>query len=186
VELPSQFMENWCYEEKTLNSIARHWENGEPLPKSEQKKLLRARNYMAGANTLRQVHLALTDLRLHANWNDSGLSPEQLRRQIAKTTTVLPLLDEDCLLSSFSHIFAGGYSAGYYSYKWAEVLSADAFAAFEEVGLTDEKAIAATGLRFRSTVLSLGGSETPQNVFEAFRGRPPEAKALLRHSGLTS
>jgi oligopeptidase A len=186
VELPSQFMENWCYEEKTLNSIARHWENGEPLPKSEQKKLLLARNYMAGANTLRQVHLALTDLRLHANWNDSGLSPEQLRRQIAKTTTVLPLLDEDCLLSSFSHIFAGGYSAGYYSYKWAEVLSADAFAAFEEVGLTDEKAIAATGLRFRSTVLSLGGSETPQNVFEAFRGRPPEAKALLRHSGLTS
>ena len=185
VELPSQFMENWCYDKKTLTSMARHWKSGEPLPEEEHTKLLLARNFMAGANTLRQVHLALTDLQLHANWHlQSGISPEQMRREIAKTTSVLPLLEEDSLLCSFSHIFAGGYSAGYYSYKWAEVLSADAFAAFEEAGLDDELAVQEMGQRFRATVLSLGGSETPQQIFEAFRGRAPSAQALLRHSGL--
>jgi oligopeptidase A len=185
VELPSQFMENWCYDKKTLNSIARHWKSGEPLPEEEHTKLLLARNFMAGANTLRQVHLALTDLQLHANWHlEAGISPEQMRREIAKTTSVLPLLEEDSLLCSFSHIFAGGYSAGYYSYKWAEVLSADAFAAFEEAGLDDELAVQEMGQRFRATVLSLGGSESPQEIFEAFRGRAPSAQALLRHSGL--
>ena len=185
VELPSQFMENWCYDKKTLTSMARHWKSGEPLPEEEHTKLLLARNFMAGANTLRQVHLALTDLQLHANWHlESGISPEQMRREIAKTTSVLPLLEEDSLLCSFSHIFAGGYSAGYYSYKWAEVLSADAFAAFEEAGLDDELAVQEMGQRFRATVLSLGGSETPQQIFEAFRGRAPSAQALLRHSGL--
>jgi len=185
VELPSQFMENWCYDKKTLTSMARHWKSGEPLPEEEHTKLLLARNFMAGANTLRQVHLALTDLQLHANWHlEAGISPEQMRREIAKTTSVLPLLEEDSLLCSFSHIFAGGYSAGYYSYKWAEVLSADAFAAFEEAGLDDESAVQEMGQRFRATVLSLGGSETPQQIFEAFRGRAPSAQALLRHSGL--
>lgn len=185
VELPSQFMENWCYDKKTLTSMARHWKSGEPLPEEEHTKLLLARNFMAGANTLRQVHLALTDLQLHANWHlESGISPEQMRREIAKTTSVLPLLEEDSLLCSFSHIFAGGYSAGYYSYKWAEVLSADAFAAFEEAGLDDELAVQEMGQRFRATVLSLGGSEAPQQIFEAFRGRAPSAQALLRHSGL--
>ena len=185
VELPSQFMENWCYDKKTLNSIARHWKSGELLPEEEHPKLLLARNFMAGTNTLRQVHLALTDLQLHANWHlEAGISPEQMRREIAKTTSVLPLLEEDSLLCSFSHIFAGGYSAGYYSYKWAEVLSADAFAAFEEAGLDDELAVQEMGQRFRATVLSLGGSESPQEIFEAFRGRAPSAQALLRHSGL--
>ena len=185
VELPSQFMENWCYDKKTLSSIARHWQSGEPLPEEEHTQLLLARNFMAGANTLRQVHLALTDLQLHANWHlEAGISPEQMRREIAQTTSVLPLLEEDSLLCSFSHIFAGGYSAGYYSYKWAEVLSADAFAAFEEAGLDDELAVQEMGQRFRATVLSLGGSESPQEIFEAFRGRAPSAQALLRHSGL--
>jgi len=186
VELPSQFMENWCYEEKTLNSIARHWQSGEPLPNQERQKLFKARNFMAGAATLRQVHLALTDLHLHAHWRaDSGVSPEQMRRQIALNTTLLQPLEEDAMLCSFGHIFAGGYSAGYYSYKWAEVLSADAFAAFEEVGLENEVALQATGRRFRATVLSLGGSRAPQEIFEQFRGRPPCAAALLKHSGLT-
>ena len=185
VELPSQFMENWCYDGPTLDAIARHWQSGEPLPESERQKLLQARTFMAGSATLRQVHLALTDLRLHATWRaDAGISPEGLRRQVAETTTVLPLLEEDALLCSFGHIFAGGYSAGYYSYKWAEVLSADAFAAFEDAGLDDEQAVQNTGRRFRATVLSLGGSEAPADVFERFRGRSPSADALLRHSGL--
>jgi oligopeptidase A len=185
VELPSQFMENWCYDRATLLGMARHWQSGEPLPEAEFEKLLAARTFLGGAATLRQVHFALTDLKLHSEWApESGVSPEGLRRRIAATTTVLEPLPEDAMLCSFSHIFAGGYSAGYYSYKWAEVLSADAFSAFEEVDLGNEEAIRATGRRFRDTVLSQGGSRHPAEVFEAFRGRPPSAEALIRHSGL--
>ena len=185
VELPSQFMENWCYDRATLLGMARHWQSGEPLPQAEFDKLLAARTFLGGAATLRQVHFALTDLKLHSEWEPgSGVSPEALRRRIAATTTVLEPLPEDAMLCSFSHIFAGGYSAGYYSYKWAEVLSADAFSAFEEGDLSNEEAIRATGRRFRDTVLSLGGSRHPAEVFEAFRGRSPSAEALIRHSGL--
>ena len=185
VELPSQFMENWCYERTTLMGMARHWQSGEPLPEQDYARLLAARTFMAGAATLRQVHFALTDLRLHSQWTpDCGQSPEQLRREIARSTTVLEPIAEDAFLCSFGHIFAGGYAAGYYSYKWAEVLSADAFSAFEDGGLEDEASIQATGRRFRDTVLSLGGSRHPAEVFESFRGRPPSAEALIRHSGL--
>jgi oligopeptidase A len=185
VELPSQFMENWCYDRATLLGMARHWQTGEPLPEAEFEKLLAARTFMGGSATLRQVHFALTDLRLHTQWTpEAGLSPEQLRRRIAATTTVLPPIEEDAFLCSFGHIFAGGYSAGYYSYKWAEVLSADAFSAFEEAGLENEEAIRETGRRFRETVLSQGGSRHPAEVFEAFRGRQPSPEALIRHSGL--
>jgi len=109
-----------------------------------------------------------------------------VRNRIAKTTTVLPPLPEDSFLCAFGHIFAGGYAAGYYSYKWAEVLSADAFAAFEEAGLEDANAIAATGARFRDTVLGLGGSLHPMEVFKAFRGREPSTKPLLVHTGLAA
>lgn len=187
VELPSQFMENWCYDHATLMGMARHWQSGEPLPEAEFAKLQAARTFMGGAATLRQVHFALTDLRLHSQWTpDCGRTPEQLRREIAVTTTVLEPIEEDAFLCSFGHIFAGGYSAGYYSYKWAEVLSADAFSAFEEVGLENEAAIQATGRRFRETVLSLGGSRHPGEVFETFRGRPPSPEALIRHSGLVA
>jgi len=187
VELPSQFMENWCYDRATLLGMARHWQSGEPLPEAEFEKLLAARTFLGGAATLRQVHFALTDLKLHSQWSpDLGVSPEGLRRRIATTTTVLEPLPEDAMLCSFSHIFAGGYSAGYYSYKWAEVLSADAFSAFEEADLGNEEAIRATGRRFRDTVLSAGGSRHPAEVFEAFRGRPPSSEALIRHSGLTA
>ncbi len=185
VELPSQFMENWCYDHATLMGMARHWQSGEPLPEAEFAKLRAARTFMGGAATLRQVHFALTDLRLHSQWTpECGQTPEQLRREIATTTTVLEPIEEDAFLCSFGHIFAGGYSAGYYSYKWAEVLSADAFSAFEEVGLENEAAIQATGRRFRETVLSLGGSRHPGEVFETFRGRAPSPEALIRHSGL--
>ena len=187
VELPSQFMENWCYDRATLLGMARHWQTGEPLPEAEFAKLLAARTFMAGFATLRQVHLALVDLRLHSRWQpDAGQTPQQLRQEIAATTSVLPLIEEDATLCSFGHIFAGGYAAGYYSYKWAEVLSADAFSAFEDVGLENEPQLQATGRRFRDTVLSLGGSRSPEEVFEAFRGRAPSPEALIRHSGLAA
>jgi oligopeptidase A len=187
VELPSQFMENWCYDRGTLMGMARHWQTGEPLPEADYQKLLAARTFMGGSATLRQVHFALTDLRLHSVWTaDCGQSPEQLRRELARTTTVLEPIAEDAFLCAFSHIFAGGYAAGYYSYKWAEVLSADAFSAFEEVGLDVEDEVVATGRRFRDTVLSLGGSRAPAEIFEAFRGRQPSSEALIRHSGLVA
>jgi oligopeptidase A len=187
VELPSQFMENWCYDRATLMGMARHWQTGEPLPEADYQKLLAARTFMGGSATLRQVHFALTDLRLHSVWSpESGQSPEQLRRELARTTAVLEPIEDDAFLCAFSHIFAGGYSAGYYSYKWAEVLSADAFSAFEEVGLDVEDEVVATGRRFRDTVLSLGGSRSPAEIFEAFRGRPPSSEALIRHSGLVA
>jgi oligopeptidase A len=187
VELPSQFMENWCLDRPTLMGMARHWQTGEPLPESDFEKLKRSRTFMTGFSTLRQVHFALTDLRLHSSWTpDLGISPDEMRRQIAATTTVIPPIAEDRFLCAFSHIFAGGYSAGYYSYKWAEVLSADAFAAFEEAGLDLDEQVSATGERFRSTVLSLGGSLSPAAVYEAFRGRAASTAALIRHSGLTA
>ena len=185
VELPSQFMENWCLDHATLMGMARHWKTKEPLPEAEFKKLQTSRTFNAGLATLRQIHFALTDLRLHSVWSpELEITPNAMRRDIAVTTTVMPPIPEDEFLCAFGHIFSGGYSAGYYSYKWAEVLSADAFAAFEEVGLDKEEDIQATGARFRDTVLSLGGSQSPAAVFAAFRGRPASTEALIRHSGL--
>ena len=184
VELPSQFMENWCLDHSTLMGMALHWQTGEPLPEEEFRKLLDSRTFNAGLGTLRQVHFALSDLRLHSQWSpDLGCSPDELRREIAVSTTVMDPIPEDRFLCAFGHIFAGGYSAGYYSYKWAEVLSADAFAAFEEAGLDQEDTVRSIGARFRDTVLSLGGSRSPSEVFEAFRGRQPSSDALIRHSG---
>lgn len=185
VELPSQFMENWCYDRATLFNLAKHYQTGETLPEHYYQKLLAARNYMSGSGMLRQIHLSLLDLTLHHHYQPGG--PEtirQVRDRLAQTTLVMPPLPEDQFLCSFGHIFAGGYAAGYYSYKWAEVLSADAFAAFEEAGLENETAIALVGKRFRDTVLALGGSLHPMAIFQAFRGREPQTDALLRHHGL--
>jgi oligopeptidase A len=185
VELPSQFMENWCYDRKTLFGMAAHYETGEPLPEEYYQKLLAARTFMSGTGMLRQLDFAMIDLELHHRYRDSqGESINDVRRRIAEKTTILEPLPEDEFLCAFGHIFAGGYAAGYYSYKWAEVLSADAFAAFEEVGLENEEAVQETGRRFRETVLGLGGSLHPMEVFKAFRDREPQTKALLRHSGL--
>jgi oligopeptidase A len=185
VELPSQFMENWCYDRPTLFGMAKHYETGESLPEEYYQKLVDAKNYMSGSAILRQLHFSLIDLELHHRYDpDGNETPQQVRERIGETTTVMKPLPEDQFLCSFSHIFAGGYAAGYYSYKWAEVLSADAFAAFEEVGLENETAIAQTGKRFRDTVLGLGGSVNPLNVFKAFRGREPKTEPLLRHNGL--
>ncbi|MFL0737115.1 MAG: M3 family metallopeptidase, partial [Prochlorococcus sp.] len=187
VELPSQFMENWCLDQATLAGIARHWQTGAPLPDKEFQKLCRSRTFMKGWDTLRQVHLAITDLRLHSDWTpELDLEPDELRRKLARTTTVIPPITEDRFLCAFGHIFAGGYAAGYYSYKWAEVLSADAFAAFEDAGLELEDQVQSTGTRFRDTVLSLGGSRPPAAIFKEFRGRSATSEALIRHSGLSA
>ncbi|MFP5274166.1 M3 family metallopeptidase [Coleofasciculus sp.] len=187
VELPSQFMENWCYDRPTLMGMAKHYETGESLPEHYYQKLLAARTYMSGSAMLRQLHFSLVDIELHHRYQPGGEeSPADVRHRIAKTTTVLQPLPEDSFLCAFSHIFAGGYAAGYYSYKWAEVLSADAFAAFEEVGLENETAVADTGKRYRDTVLALGGGVPPMEVFKKFRGREPSTEPLLRHSGLVT
>jgi len=185
VELPSQFMENWCYHRDTLMGMSAHVDTGEPLPQALYDKLCAARNYRSGSLMLRQLYFAFMDLELHARFDPNGAETifDVQRRIAAKTTPLLPL-PEDRFLCSFGHIFAGGYAAGYYSYKWAEVLSADAFAAFEEAGLTDASALVETGQRYRNTILALGGSQAPMDVFKAFRGREPDTAALLRHSGL--
>ncbi|KAG9140890.1 hypothetical protein Leryth_010425 [Lithospermum erythrorhizon] len=185
VELPSQFMENWCYHRDTLMSIAKHYETGETLPEDIYKKLLAARTFRAGSFSLRQIKFAFLDLELHSKYVPSGSeSIYDVDQRISKRTQILPPLPDDRFLCSFSHIFAGGYAAGYYSYKWAEVLSADAFSAFEDAGLNDEKAVKETGSRFRETVLALGGGKDPLQVFVEFRGREPSPEALLRHNGL--
>jgi oligopeptidase A len=187
VELPSQFMENWCYHRETLLKLARHYETGEPLPDDLFQKILAARNFMTGSAILRQVNFGWLDIELHHRYQPGGEETIwDVRDRLAATTTVLKPLPEDAFLCAFGHIFAGGYAAGYYSYFWAEVLSADAFAAFEEVGLEDDQAIIETGRRFRDTVLSLGGSQHPMEVFVSFRGRQPSTQALLRHRGLAA
>ena len=185
VELPSQFMENWCYDRPTLFGMAKHYETGETLPEEYYQKLLAAKNYMSGSGMLRQLHFGMVDIALHHNYQPGGSeTPSDVRHKIAETTTVLKPLPEDNFLCAFGHIFSGGYAAGYYSYKWAEVLSADAFAAFEEAGLDDEVAVATVGKKYRETILSLGGSLHPMEVFKKFRGREPQTEPLLRHSGL--
>jgi oligopeptidase A len=185
VELPSQFMENWCYDQATLFGMAKHYQTGETLPEHYYQKLLAAKTYMSGTGMLRQLHFGFVDIELHHRYQPGGSETvSDVRNRIAENTMIIKPLPEDAFLCAFGHIFAGGYSAGYYSYKWAEVLSADAFSAFEEAGLNNEKAVSETGKRFRDTVLALGGSLHPMEVFKAFRGREPSTKPLLIHSGL--
>ena len=187
VELPSQFMENWCFDKNTLLNIAKHWETGEKLSEEDYNKLCENRTFNCGLATLRQLHFAITDLRLHSNISEyQGKDPDQVRRNIAKNTTVIEPIVEDKFLCCFSHIFAGGYSAGYYSYKWAEVLSADAFSMFEESDLSNSKNVRDIGKRFKDTVLSLGGSLSPLEIFKLFRGREPKTDPLIRHLGLSN
>lgn len=183
VELPSQFMENWCYHRGTVESFSRHVETGQPIPVDLFEKLTAARTFRSGSQMLRQLNFGMIDLALHAG-AESGETPFDVQRRISKRTSIMEPLPEDRFLCSFSHIFAGGYAAGYYSYKWAEILSADAFSAFEEVGLDNDEAVIAKGRLFRDTVLALGGSRHPLDVFKDFRGREPDPQALLRHSGL--
>jgi oligopeptidase A len=185
IELPSMFMENWCYHPPTLKAISRHIDTGESLSDDLIAKIRAARAFRAGSQLLRQLHYSLTDLELHHRYDPNGPEdPQEVERRLAQRTTVLPPIPEDRMLASFSHIFAGGYAAGYYSYTWASVLAADAFSAFEEAGLDDDAKVAEVGRRFRDTVLALGGGTHPMEVFRAFRGREPRTEALLRQLGL--
>ena len=185
VELPSQFMENWCYHKPTLMGMAVHYETGEVLPDDLYEKICQARTYRAASGMLRQIQFGMTDMLLHSTFDAHGSQTAFAAfEEVAAKTSPMPPHPQNRFLCAFQHIFAGGYAAGYYSYKWAEVLSADAFAAFEEAGLDNTTAVKETGQRFRDTVLSLGGSRHPMDVYREFRGRNPDTEALLRHNGL--
>ena len=180
VELPSQFMENWAYEPETLQLFARHWQTGEPMPEKMVRELRRDRQFQTGLATLRQVEFALFDLRLHRDHDPAaGARVNETLQAVRDAVAVIHPPAFNRMPWSFGHIFAGGYAAGYYSYKWAEVLSSDAFAAFEETRFSPE-----TGHRFRDTILAAGSSRPAMDNFVAFRHRKPSVDALLRHAGL--
>ncbi|MFZ7215243.1 oligopeptidase A [[Pasteurella] aerogenes] len=182
VELPSQFLENWCWEEEALAFISGHYQTGEPLPKAKLTQLLKAKNFQAAMFVLRQLEFGLFDFRLHHHYQ-SGKANQILDTLNAVKSQVAVIKGADWARTphSFSHIFAGGYAAGYYSYLWAEVLSADAYSRFEEEGIFNPT----TGQSFLNEILSRGGSEEPMVLFERFRGRKPTLDALLRHKGIT-
>ena len=183
VELPSQFLENFCWQSEGLRLISAHIETKKPLPADLLANLLKARNFTEGLMTLRQIEFALFDIRLHALPEaPKSAAIQSVLDQVRSEVSLIAALPYNRFQNSFSHIFAGGYAAGYYSYKWAEVLSSDAFSAFEETSLFDRQ----TGARFLDEILSKGGARAMMDSFVAFRGRQPDIKALLRHSGLLS
>jgi oligopeptidase A len=185
IELPSQIMENWCWEWDVIAPMTAHVDTGEPLPRALFDRMLAARNFQSGLATLRQVEFAVFDMLLHSAYVPGGgawASIQALADEVRREIAVVPRADYDRSLQSFGHIFAGGYAAGYYSYKWAEVLSADAYARFEEEGVLSP----AVGESFRDEVLARGGSRPAMESFIAFRGRPPQIDALLRHNGMES
>jgi oligopeptidase A len=188
VELPSQFMENFCWEWSVLRHMTAHVDTGEPLPKALFDKMLRAKNFQSGLQTLRQIEFALFDMLLHTHPTRPGeaFDFQQVLNGVRQEVAVLPAPTFSRTAHTFSHIFAGGYAAGYYSYKWAEVLSADAYAAFEETALPDGSPNPETGHRYRNAILEAGGSRPAMASFKAFRGRAPELDALLRHQGMSS
>lgn len=181
VELPSQFMENWCWQPEGIALISSHFETGESLPQVMLDKLLAARNFQAAMQMVRQLEFSLFDFRIHLEYQPGtqGLVQSVLD-EVRKQVAVVPVVPYNRFQHGFSHIFAGGYAAGYYSYKWAEVLSADAFSKFEEEGIFNP----ATGQAFLENILHKGGSREPMELFVAFRGREPSVEPLLRHSGL--
>ena len=183
VELPSQFMENFAWKREALDLFARHWQTGERLPEELYQKMLAARHYHAGLFLVRQLEFALYDFRLHLEYDPArGPRTLELLEEVRREVAVLVPPAWHRFPQAFTHIFAGGYAAGYYSYLWAEVLSADAFAAFEEAGIFDR----ATGERYRREILAVGGSRPALESFIAFRGREPEPEALLRSYGLAA
>ena len=184
VEIASQFMENWCYDEKTLKAISEHIDTGEELPDELFNKIVKAKNYLSATAMMRQLFLGATDMDLYSKYPDpKWKTPNDVKCDNAEKY-LYPMIDEDRFLCSFAHIFGGGYSAGYFSYKWSEVLSADCFAAFEEAGLDNKESIKETGMRLRKTIMGQGGGTHPMEVFKAFRGRKPNTEALLQHCGL--
>ncbi len=190
VELPSQFMENFCWEWEVLQQMTAHVDTGLPLPRDLYNKMLSAKNFQNGLTTMRQLVFSLTDWRLHSQFDAQtaqGQAVLDLAREINNQFHVIPQATISRWPNTFSHIFAGGYAAGYYSYKWAEVLSADVYSAFEEAAKKKGTVLdAETGKRYRKEILEVGGSRPAAESFKAFRGRPPQIDALLRHGGLVT
>lgn len=181
VELPSQFMENWCWEPEALAFISGHYQSGEPLPQAMLERMLAAKNYQSALFILRQLEFGLFDFRLHTEFDPAqGAQIMETLRQVKALVAVVPSPEWGRFPHAFSHIFAGGYAAGYYSYLWAELLSADAFSRFEEEGIFNVD----TGRAFLDNILSQGGSDEPMTLFKAFRGREPQIDAMLRHYGI--
>ena len=183
VELPSQFMENFCWEWEVLRHMTSHVDTGEPLPRALYDKMIAAKNFQAGMGTLRQIEFALFDMLLHTGAAKDG-DYLSLLQQVRDEVAVLPTTAYNRGTNTFSHIFAGGYAAGYYSYKWAEVLSADAYAAFEETQAADGTPSQETAQKYLHHILEMGGSRSAMDNFKAFRGREPQLDALLRHQGM--
>ncbi len=181
VELPSQFFENWAWDKTALDLCAQHYQTGEPLPDDMFQRLLNAKNFQSAMQMLRQLEFSLFDFSMHCEYEpELGGRIQEKLNAVREKVTVVPVPEFNCFQNSFSHIFAGGYAAGYYSYKWAEVLSSDAFSLFEENGIFDQ----ATGRSFLHNILEKGGSQEPMDLFVAFRGRKPTVDALLKHSGI--
>ena len=184
VELPSQFMENFCWEWSVLSQMTAHVDTGEPLPRALFDKMLAAKNFQSGMQTLRQIEFALFDMLLHTE-HDPAADIMPLLTQVRQEVAVLHPPTWSRTAHTFSHIFAGGYAAGYYSYKWAEVLSSDAYAAFEEADAMGTAHKVKAGKKYLQEILEVGGSRPAIESFKAFRGREPELDALLRHQGMT-
>lgn len=183
VELPSQFMENWCWESEALAFISSHYQTKQPLPQELLQKMMKAKNFQSGMQLMRQLEFALFDFRIHLEFDPKKPSAIQAILQEVRTQyAVVPYASYSRFAQSFTHIFAGGYAAGYYSYLWAELLACDAFSKFEEEGIFNQK----TGQEFLQKILEKGGSEEPEILFRDFRGRDPELTPLLKHRGLTS
>ncbi|MEJ8823116.1 M3 family metallopeptidase [Variovorax humicola] len=187
VELPSQFMENFCWEWDVLRHMTSHVDTGEPLPRTLFDKMIAAKNYQSGLQTLRQIEFSLFDMLLHTSYDAAAAAPGDvlaLLGRVRAEVAVMPSPEFSRTPNTFSHIFSGGYAAGYYSYKWAEVLSADAYAAFEETAGADGEPSIETGRKYRKAILEAGGSRSAMESFKDFRGREPQLDALLRHQGM--
>lgn len=181
VELPSQFLENWCWEPEAIPLISGHYQTGEALPEAMLEKMLAAKNFQSGMQMMRQLEFALFDIRIHRQYNPDQPRPvQETLNEVRELVSVYPVPQSNRFQNSFTHVFAGGYAAGYYSYKWAEVLSADAFSRFEEEGVFNPD----TGISFKQEILQQGGAKDPMELFANFRGRQPSVDALLRHSGI--
>jgi peptidyl-dipeptidase Dcp len=181
VELPSQILENWCFEKECLDLFAKHYKTNETIPMEYVEKIKASANFQEGMATVRQLSFGLLDIAWHANENPKNITDVKTFENSAfKDTSLFPDVKENCMSVAFSHIFQGGYSSGYYSYKWAEVLDADAFKAFQEKGIFNPE----IGKSFANNILSKGGTEHPMILYKKFRGAAPKPEALLERAGL--
>jgi peptidyl-dipeptidase Dcp len=180
VELPSQLLENWCYEKEALNLFAKHYETGAMIPMDFIEKIKDSSNFLEGMQTLRQLSFGMLDMDWHGKDPSKINNVKEFETDSFKSTQLFPDVKENCMSTSFSHIFQGGYSSGYYSYKWAEVLDADAFELFLENGIFDKQ----TAQKLKQNILEKGGTEKPMNLYLNFRGEKPTNSALLKRAGL--